>query len=72
MEASGEDTVSATMLAEEERMRELSERDEAKRNQRLEAERKKDLDGGKEVVDSKFKALEYLLSQSKVETILAG
>ncbi|KEQ63013.1 SWI/SNF chromatin remodeling complex component [Aureobasidium melanogenum CBS 110374] len=39
---------------------------EEKRDQELEAERQKDLKGGKKVVDTKFKALEYLLNQSKL------
>jgi ATP-dependent DNA helicase len=42
------------------------EAEEAKRDQELEAERQKDLKGGKKVVDTKFKALEYLLNQSKL------
>lgn len=58
--------LSETMRAEEEKMRQKSERDEAQRQERLEAERKKDLQGGSGAVDGKFKALEYLLSQSKV------
>lgn len=39
---------------------------ESKREAKLEAEREKDIEGGEEVVGTKFKALEYLLSQSKL------
>lgn len=39
---------------------------ETKRDAELEEERKRDIEGGAEVVDTKFKALEYLLSQSKL------
>lgn len=66
MEDSADKGVSETMRAEEEKMRQISERDEAKRQQRLDEEREKDLKGGPGAVDGKFKALEYLLSQSKV------
>ena len=58
--------VSATMQAEENRMEQVSRRDEEQRNKRLRDERKKDVDGGSGAVDQKFKALEYLLSQSKL------
>ena len=58
--------VSETMREEETRMREISEKDEEKRQKKLEQDRKKDLDGGSAAMDSKYKALEYLLSQSKV------
>ena len=42
------------------------QKQDQKRDEQLEAERKRDLDGGKEVVDQKYKALEYLLNQSKL------
>ena len=58
--------VSETMQAEEERMVEVSRRDEEQRNKKLRDERKKDMEGGSAAVDHKFKALEYLLSQSKL------
>ena len=58
--------VSETMREEEEKMRKMSERDEVQRQKKMEQERKKDLEGGSGAVDSKYKALEYLLSQSKV------
>ncbi|KAF2231096.1 SWI/SNF chromatin remodeling complex component [Viridothelium virens] len=47
-------------------MMEASNAEEAKRAERLEKERKKDLEGGTQEVDKKYKALEHLLSQSKV------
>ena len=42
------------------------QKQDEKRDRQLAAEREKDLKGGKDVVDSKYKALEYLLSQSKL------
>lgn len=61
--------ISETMRTEEEKMRQLSMKDETDRQKKMEAERKKDMEGGSGAVDSKFKALEYLLSQSKVGCI---
>lgn len=58
--------VSGTMRAEEERMRAVSRKEEEQRASKLEKEREADIKGGKEGVDTKFKALEFLLSQSKV------
>jgi ATP-dependent DNA helicase len=58
--------VSKQMLAEEEQMRLRREKEDAKREAQLEKERKDDLEGGKEVLDSKFKALEHLMNKSKV------
>ncbi|GAM84874.1 hypothetical protein ANO11243_028760 [Dothideomycetidae sp. 11243] len=54
------------MEEEELRMAEMRRKHDEKRERQMEAERKKDIDGGKEVVDQKFKALEFLLSQSKL------
>ncbi|KAJ9636720.1 putative ATPase [Coniosporium tulheliwenetii] len=59
-------SVSKTMIAEEEQMRQNSDAHEVARSSKLEESRKADLAGGEEVVDKKFKALEYLLSQSKL------
>ena len=42
------------------------EEEETEQARQYAEERKRDLDGGEERVDQKFKALEYLLSQSKV------
>ena len=47
-------------------MREARRKTDEKREKAMEAERKKDMEGGKEVVDTKYKALEFLLSQSKL------
>ncbi|KAF4552086.1 SNF2 family N-terminal domain-containing protein 13 [Elsinoe fawcettii] len=58
--------VSKTMEAEEEKMLAARRKQEEKREKELEAERKSDLEGGSEKIDSKYKALEYLLSQSKL------
>lgn len=58
--------VSDTMQKEEEQMRQKREKEDAVRDRRLKKERRKDVEGGPEKVDAKFKALEYLLSQSKV------
>ncbi|KAK6002365.1 hypothetical protein QM012_002003 [Aureobasidium pullulans] len=58
--------ISSNMEAEEAKMAEARRIKEEKRDQELEAERQKDLKGGKKVVDTKFKALEYLLNQSKL------
>lgn len=54
------------MQKEEEQMRRKREKEDVVRDKRLEKERQKDVEGGQEKVDGKFKALEYLLSQSKV------
>lgn len=58
--------VSATMEAEEKTMASARSQLEAARSRELAEERKKDIEGGAEVVDTKYKALEYLLSQSKL------
>jgi len=61
--------VSGTMRAEEERMRAVSRKEEEQRASKLEKEREADIKGGKDGVDTKFKALEFLLSQSKVSGV---
>ncbi len=58
--------VSKEMQVEEEQMRLKHEKDDLEREQKMEKERQEDLKGGKEVLDAKFKALEHLLSKSKV------
>lgn len=58
--------VSDTMEAEEKRMAEMSRRAEEERDKQLQQERQKDMEGGGKAVDQKFKALEFLLSQSKL------
>ncbi|KAI9706991.1 MAG: hypothetical protein M1820_004579 [Bogoriella megaspora] len=58
--------VSETMRVEEEKMLAASNTEEAARADKLEKDLKKDIEGGTEGVDKKYKALEHLLSQSKV------
>ena len=55
-----------TMRAEEKRMAAARRKHDAQRERELAAQREQDVKGGKDVVDQKFKALEYLLSQSKL------
>ncbi|KAM0712304.1 hypothetical protein Q7P37_011399 [Cladosporium fusiforme] len=54
------------MRKEEEQMEQARAKEEAKRERKLAAERQKDIKGGPAAVDTKYKALEYLLSQSKL------
>ncbi|KAK0266816.1 putative ATPase [Friedmanniomyces endolithicus] len=54
------------MEKEEARMAAGRRKEEEKRQRKLAAEREKDAKGGSAAVDSKYKALEYLLSQSKL------
>lgn len=54
------------MEKEEARMADARRKQDEKRERKLAAEREKDIKGGAEVVDQKYKALEYLLSQSKL------
>ncbi|KAK5121681.1 hypothetical protein LTR85_004853 [Meristemomyces frigidus] len=61
-----DDGPTKAMQQEEARMAELRRKEDAKRERKMAAEREKDIKGGPEAVDSKYKALEYLLSQSKL------
>jgi ATP-dependent DNA helicase len=54
------------MQEEEERMAKSREKEDAKRERKLAAERQKDMKEGSGALDTKYKALEYLLSQSKL------
>ena len=54
------------MQKEEQRMADARRKQDVKREREMAAEREKDISGGPEVVDQKYKALEYLLSQSKL------
>lgn len=54
------------MQDEEDHISRQHDREEAKRDERMAKERQKDIDGGQKVMDQKFKALEYLLNQSKL------
>ncbi|GAB7350165.1 hypothetical protein MBLNU459_g0830t1 [Dothideomycetes sp. NU459] len=60
------EAVSKSMEEEELKMAELRRKQDEKRDREMQNEAQKDIEGGEEVVDSKFKALEYLLSQSKL------
>ncbi|QIX00636.1 hypothetical protein AMS68_006153 [Peltaster fructicola] len=61
-----QDALTQAMEKEEARMAEARRKQDEKREKRLAAQREEDLKGGKDAVDSKYKALEYLLSQSKL------
>ncbi|KAK5129096.1 hypothetical protein LTR08_003916 [Meristemomyces frigidus] len=61
-----DDGPSKAMQREEARMAAIRHKEDEKRERKMAAEREKDLKGGSEAVDTKFKALEYLLSQSKL------
>ena len=61
-----DDGPTEAMQKEEARMAEMRRKENEKRERKMAAERERDLKGGKEAVDTKYKALEYLLSQSKL------
>lgn len=54
------------MEQEEAEMAEVRRKEDEERDAEMEKQAQQDLEGGDEVVDTKFKALEYLLSQSKL------
>lgn len=56
----------SAMQKEEEKLAAARRKQEEKRDREMAAEREKDIKAGPEAVDSKYKALEYLLSQSKL------
>ncbi|KAI9842859.1 MAG: hypothetical protein M1837_006880 [Sclerophora amabilis] len=58
--------VSQTMQDEEERIAEASRRAEAKRRKKLREEREKDLKGGDDAMEKKFKQLQVLLDKSNI------
>ncbi|QDS71017.1 hypothetical protein FKW77_007976 [Venturia effusa] len=58
--------ISDAMKREEEAMARKAQKEQEKRDRAMAEERKKDLKAGSENVDKKFKALEYLLNQSKL------
>jgi len=58
--------ISSAMQKEEAQLSSARAKLDARRDAELSAEREKDIEGGEEVVGTKFKALEYLLSQSKL------
>jgi ATP-dependent DNA helicase len=63
------DGVSDAMQKEEEQLRKNREKEDARQEAKFEEERRKDAEGGQQFLDSKFKALEYLLNQSKVNQL---
>ncbi|KAF2768259.1 SWI/SNF chromatin remodeling complex component [Teratosphaeria nubilosa] len=62
----GEDGPTRAMHEEEARMAAMRQKEDEKREKKMAAEREKDLKGGPRAIDQKYKALEYLLSQSKL------
>ncbi|OCK78189.1 ISWI chromatin-remodeling complex ATPase ISW2 [Lepidopterella palustris CBS 459.81] len=58
--------ISKEMQEEEENIRVKREKEDEKREKKLEKERQKDLKGGKEALDTKFKGLEHLMNKSKL------
>lgn len=61
-----DDNVSKAMQDEEARVRLQREKDDAKRDAKLEKERQEDIKSGKDVLDKKFQQLEFLMNKSKV------
>jgi ATP-dependent DNA helicase len=66
VETMAESGISEAMRHEEEKMQQKTKQDQARRDEEMAKERQKDVEGGEEVVDKKFKSLEYLLKKSKV------
>lgn len=65
-----DDNVSKTMQDEETRMRAQREKQDAKRDAKLEKERQEDIASGKEILDKKFQQLEFLMNKSKVSNCI--
>lgn len=61
-----DDDVSKEMKDEEMRMRIRREKQDAKRDAKLENERQEDIKSGKDMLDKKFQQLEFLMNKSKV------
>lgn len=61
-----DDNVSKAMQDEEARVRLQREKDDAKRDAKLEKERQEDIKSGKDMLDKKFQQLEFLMNKSKV------
>ncbi|KAF1940553.1 ISWI chromatin-remodeling complex ATPase ISW2 [Clathrospora elynae] len=60
------ESASKSMQDEEERMRAQREKNDAKRDAKLEKDRQEDLKSGKAVLDKKFQQLEFLMNKSKL------
>jgi ATP-dependent DNA helicase len=54
------------MQDEEARVRSQREKEDAKRDAKLEKERQEDIKSGKDMLDKKFQQLEFLMNKSKV------
>lgn len=63
-----DDNVSKEMQDEEARMRAQREKQDAKRDAKLEKEREEDIKSGKDMLDKKFQQLEFLMNKSKVSS----
>jgi ATP-dependent DNA helicase len=61
-----DDNVSKAMQNEEARVRSQREKEDAKRDAKLEKERQEDIKSGKDMLDKKFQQLEFLMNKSKV------
>lgn len=61
--------ITDTMVEEEKRMENEALGEERERDLKLEKEREQDTKQGEEVLDTKFKRLQYLLGQSEVRTL---
>ncbi|KAF2450146.1 hypothetical protein P171DRAFT_502499 [Karstenula rhodostoma CBS 690.94] len=62
----GDNEVSSSLQQEEDRMRAQREKEDAKREAKLEKERQADIQSGKQVLDKKFQQLEFLMNKSKL------
>jgi len=60
------ESVPKSMQQEEQRMRAQREKDDARREAKLEKERQEDIKSGREVLDKKFQQLEFLMNKSKL------
>ncbi|KAH8632332.1 Lymphoid-specific helicase [Alternaria alternata] len=60
------ESVPKSMQQEEQRMRAQREKDDARRDAKLEKERQEDIKSGREVLDKKFQQLEFLMNKSKL------
>lgn len=58
--------VPSSLQQEEDRMRAQREKEDAKREAKLEKQRQADIQSGKEVLDKKFQQLEFLMNKSKL------
>lgn len=64
-----DDNVSKKIQDEEARVRSQREKQDAKRDAKLEKERQEDIKSGKDMLDKKFQQLEFLMNKSKVSIL---